>query len=186
MIAYICLCCLSTVFATPRWLQPKFLPFSPATYDKSAVRTYFAGEGFRRWSTIYSDSADVNKVQSDVRRGHQITIDKVLGWFRSIDTSNSTLCDAGCGVGSLSMPAASMFKRVVGYDMSEPMIREAKRRCGIRRTKNVEYCVADIEQLTGLFDTVACIDVVIHYPTNNVLRTSDHPTTVLLHVSYED
>ena len=82
-----------------------------AVNDKIEVENYFNNEGFNRWNKIYSDSDEVNKVQLDIRNGHQQTVDKVLKWAESDDNSKKTLCDAGCGVGSLSIPMAKRFKK---------------------------------------------------------------------------
>jgi magnesium-protoporphyrin O-methyltransferase len=82
-----------------------------AVNDKIEVENYFNNEGFNRWNKIYSDSDEVNKVQLDIRNGHQQTVDKVLKWTESDDNSKKTLCDAGCGVGSLSIPMAKRFKK---------------------------------------------------------------------------
>jgi hypothetical protein len=41
------------------------------------VKEYFNTAGFERWNKIYSDSDEVNKVQLDIRTGHQQTVDKV-------------------------------------------------------------------------------------------------------------
>jgi len=79
--------------------------------DKIEVEEYFNNEGFNRWNKIYSDSDEVNSVQRDIRTGHQQTVDKVLGWTTQEDNSKKTLCDAGCGVGSLAIPMATRFKK---------------------------------------------------------------------------
>ena len=39
--------------------------------EKAEVASYFNGTGFDRWNRIYSDSDDVNKVQRNIRIGHQ-------------------------------------------------------------------------------------------------------------------
>ncbi len=69
------------------------------TDDKTIVKDYFNATGFDRWRRIYGDG-DVNKVQKDIRLGHQQTIDTVVDWLKT-DGNLSTLsiCDAGCGVG---------------------------------------------------------------------------------------
>ena len=41
--------------------------------DKVEVEEYFNNEGFSRWNKIYSNSDEVNKVQLDIRNGHQQT-----------------------------------------------------------------------------------------------------------------
>lgn len=77
--------------------------------DKTEVREYFNTEGFNRWNKIYSESDEVNTVQLDIRNGHGQTIQKILNW---IDTDGNikgkSVCDCGCGVGSLAIPLAQM------------------------------------------------------------------------------
>ncbi|MFN5613112.1 MAG: hypothetical protein ACK491_17110, partial [Pseudanabaena sp.] len=45
--------------------------------DKEIVRDYFNSTGFDRWRRIYGEG-DVNRVQQDIRTGHQQTVDYVL------------------------------------------------------------------------------------------------------------
>lgn len=141
--------------------------------DKVEVKQYFDNEGFSRWNKIYSDSDDVNKVQLDIRTGHQQTIDKVLNWFSVEDNGKNTVCDAGCGVGSLAIPLSSKFKKVFASDISSSMTKEAELRAKADKIRNIEFKVSDMETLGGSYDTVTCIDVMIHYPTDQV------PTTYL-------
>ena len=77
--------------------------------DKTEVREYFNTEGFNRWNKIYSESDDVNSVQLDIRTGHDQTIQKILNWISADgNISGKTVCDCGCGVGSLAIPLAQM------------------------------------------------------------------------------
>jgi len=77
--------------------------------DKTEVREYFNNEGFSRWNKIYSESDDVNSVQLDIRNGHDQTIAKILRWIEADgDIKGKTVCDCGCGVGSLAIPLAQM------------------------------------------------------------------------------
>jgi magnesium-protoporphyrin O-methyltransferase len=48
-----------------------------ADAEKAEVKGYFETTGFERWNRIYSDSEDVNKVQRNIRIGHQKTVDNV-------------------------------------------------------------------------------------------------------------
>lgn len=145
---------------------------STAVDDKLEVEEYFNNEGFSRWNKIYSESDEVNKVQLDIRTGHQQTIDKVLKWMSSENNSKKTVCDAGCGVGSLALPMSSMFKKVYASDISSSMTNEAAQRAKQSKIKNVEFKVSDMEALKGSYDTVTCIDVMIHYPTDKVASCS--------------
>ena len=55
--------------------------------EKQVVKGYFETTGFERWNRIYSDSDDVNKVQRNIRIGHQKTVDAVLAWLQQQDWS---------------------------------------------------------------------------------------------------
>lgn len=141
---------------------------STAVDDKTEVKEYFDNEGFSRWNKIYSESGEVNKVQLDIRTGHQQTIDKVLNWLSSEDNKVKSVCDAGCGVGSLAIPMSKLFKKVSASDISSSMTNEAAARTKAMKISNVDFKVADMETLSGKYNTVTCIDVMIHYPTDKV------------------
>ncbi|MEM9482570.1 MAG: magnesium protoporphyrin IX methyltransferase [Cyanobacteria bacterium P01_F01_bin.116] len=137
-----------------------------ATDDKTIVREYFNAQGFARWSRIYGDG-QVNKVQQDIRKGHQQTVDHVLAWFKQDDDAQGlTVCDAGCGVGSLSIPLAAMGARVFASDISEKMVEEAVYRAKEQLPPEAvpTFDAQDLETLDGSYHTVICLDVLIHYP----------------------
>eukprot|EP01039_Chlorochromonas_danica_P000123 gene123-131_t len=142
-----------------------FQSLSAKVDDKAEVTQYFNNEGFDRWNKIYSESGEVNKVQLDIRNGHQQTIDKVLGWLGKEDNAKKSLCDAGCGVGSLALPLATKFKSVSASDISAAMTSEAAKRAKELKIKNIKFETSDMEALKGSYDTVTCIDVMIHYPS---------------------
>jgi magnesium-protoporphyrin O-methyltransferase len=104
----------------------------------------------------------------DIRTGHQQTIDKVLKWIEIEDNSKKTVCDAGCGVGSLALPMSSKFKKVFASDISSSMTGEAASRAKASKLKNLDFKVSDMENLKGEYNTLTCIDVMIHYPTDKM------------------
>ncbi|MCC3445757.1 MAG: methyltransferase domain-containing protein, partial [Microcoleus sp. PH2017_03_ELD_O_A] len=106
--------------------------------DKDIVKQYFNSTGFDRWQRIYGDG-------------------KVRGL---------SVCDAGCGVGSLSIPLAEAGAIVCASDISEKMVAEAYDRSTAVPGKmyNISFAAQDLEALTGKFHTVICLDVLIHYP----------------------
>jgi magnesium-protoporphyrin O-methyltransferase len=168
LFAFLLSVCTVTSFkASPsRYMTSKSARhMSSAIDDKVEVEEYFNNEGFGRWNKIYSDSDEVNKVQKDIRDGHQQTIDKVIGWMDGESNKGKTLCDAGCGVGSLALPLAPTFKKVYASDISAAMTGEAARRAKASGLKNLQFTTSDMEKLSGKYDTVTCIDVMIHYPT---------------------
>lgn len=44
--------------------------------------------------------------------GHQQTVDKILAWLEADGVKGETICDAGCGVGSLAIPMAMLGAKV--------------------------------------------------------------------------
>ena len=152
--------------------------------EMASVREYFNTSGFDRWKKIYGETDDVNKVQLDIRTGHAQTVDKVLGWLDAdADAGEAyagqTVCDAGCGTGSLSIPLAMRGATVFGSDISSAMAGEASRRyadaCGGGGgAGSATFEAKDLESIDGKYDTVACLDVMIHYPQSKADEMITH------------
>jgi magnesium-protoporphyrin O-methyltransferase len=137
-----------------------------AVDDKTIVRDYFNATGFDRWRRIYGDG-EVNTVQLDIRVGHQQTVDTVLEWLKADNNLLGLgICDAGCGVGSLSIPLAELGASVYASDISEKMVVEASTRARalLGQGSNPKFAVSDLETIAGCYHTVICLDVLIHYP----------------------
>jgi magnesium-protoporphyrin O-methyltransferase len=146
--------------------------------EKSVVEAYFNSTGFDRWNRIYSDSDDVNKVQRNIRIGHQKTVDQVLAWLQEEgNLDQRSFCDAGCGVGSLSLPLAALGAgQIQASDLSEAMVNEASRRAteqGLDPAR-LQFSASDLESLEGRYDTVICLDVFIHYPQEPAEQMVEH------------
>ncbi|MBL1211341.1 magnesium protoporphyrin IX methyltransferase [Geminocystis sp. GBBB08] len=144
--------------------------------DKTIVKDYFNATGFDRWRNIYGNG-NVNKVQLDIRIGHQQTIDTVVGWLKDDgNLSQLSICDAGCGVGSLTIPLAEEGATVFASDISSKMVGEAAERIKqvLENPRNIRVAVQDLESIRGEFDTVICLDVLIHYPTNEAADMIKH------------
>ena len=145
--------------------------------EMESVKNYFNTKGFERWNKIYGETDDVNKVQLDIRTGHAQTVDKVLKWVKEEgNTEGTTEYDAGCGKGSLSIPLAEMGCSVSGSDISASMANEADRRAKEQLPADCKgsasFETSDLESLSGKYHTVACLDVMIHYPQEKVLPTA--------------
>lgn len=139
-----------------------------AADEKREVKGYFETTGFDRWNRIYSDSTEVNRVQRNIRIGHQKTVDAVLAWLKDdADVASRSFCDAGCGVGSLSLPLAELGAgSIAASDLSQAMVDEAARRAELAGLSDgrLTFSASDLENLEGRYDTVICLDVFIHYP----------------------
>ncbi len=143
--------------------------------DKTIVRDYFNSKGFDRWRRIYGDG-EVNKVQLDIRQGHQQTVDRVLSWLEADgNLPELTICDAGCGVGSLSLPLTAAGAQVSGSDISEKMVGEARERSQqLADPSRLTLEVKDLAALSGAYHTVVCLDVLIHYPDAEAFEMLAH------------
>ena len=144
--------------------------------DKTIVREYFNSTGFDRWRRIYGNG-EVNKVQLDIRNGHQQTVDTVLGWLKADgNLPQLSICDAGCGTGSLSIPLAQAGAKVYASDLSEKMVQEAKDKAEaeLGDRSNLTFAVQDLETLSGRYHTVICLDVLIHYPQEQADQMISH------------
>ncbi|NEP16462.1 MAG: magnesium protoporphyrin IX methyltransferase, partial [Leptolyngbya sp. SIO4C1] len=118
-----------------------------------------------------------NKVQLDIRQGHQATIDDVMAWLKADgNLAGMTLCDAGCGVGSLSIPLAAAGAKVYASDISEKMVGEAKARAEqvLAPEQMPTFEAKDLERIEGRYHTVICLDVLIHYPQTKAAEMIEH------------
>uniref|UniRef100_A0A7R9WQY0 Magnesium-protoporphyrin IX methyltransferase C-terminal domain-containing protein n=1 Tax=Craspedostauros australis TaxID=1486917 RepID=A0A7R9WQY0_9STRA len=150
------------------------MQLASAADDKTEVREYFNTEGFNRWNKIYSESDEINSVQMDIRTGHDQTIQKILNWIvDDNDIAGKSVCDCGCGVGSLAIPLAQMGAKISASDISDSMANEAARRAeelGI----DAEFYTSDLESVSGKYNTVTCVDVAIHYPSEKMAEMIGH------------
>ncbi len=146
--------------------------------EKEEVASYFNGTGFDRWNRIYSNSNEVNNVQRNIRIGHQKTVNDVLSWVQETGGMNEmSFCDAGCGVGSLSLPLVALGAGfVAASDISESMVAETERRAQAEGlpVQKMSFSISDLESLQGSFHTVICLDVFIHYPQKEAEEMVHH------------
>ncbi|KAF5829388.1 magnesium-protoporphyrin IX methyltransferase C-terminus-domain-containing protein [Dunaliella salina] len=146
------------------------------------VKNYFNTQGYERWRKIYGQTDDVNKVQLDIRKGHAQTVEKVLKWMDEEGSlENVSVCDAGCGTGSLAIPLAMRGAAVSASDISSAMAGEAQKQyeeavkaSGKAPQVPPKFEALDIESITGKYDTVACLDVMIHYPQEKADAMVNH------------
>ena len=89
-------------------------------------------------------------------------------WIAAIETHFGALpreraLDFGCGVGRLTIPLADHFERVVGLDVAQAMLDEARRNSAGRQ---IDYLMSDdaLSQVEGSFDFVNSCIVFQHIP----------------------
>ncbi|KAI5081475.1 hypothetical protein GOP47_0004658 [Adiantum capillus-veneris] len=150
--------------------------------EMDAVRNYFNTAGFDRWRRIYGETDDVNNVQLDIRQGHAETVEKVLAFLKKGGLEGVTVCDVGCGTGSLTVPMILEGAIVKASDISSAMVSEAEKKVAeALKSSNLSkpfkpptFETNDLESLKGKYHTVACIDVLIHYPKDKAAGMIAH------------
>lgn len=72
------------------------------------------------------------------------------------DFTPKSALDFGCGVGRVAIPMARIIERVVGVDVADSMLNEARKNCEFYRAGNVELLKTDdtLSTLSGSFDLV--------------------------------
>ncbi len=133
------------------------------------VRKYFETSGFSRWTAIYG-AGEIPPIWKVIRDGHQRSLDQIVNWVKADDLHNAL--DAGCGTGNLAIALANHGYEVDAFDISAPMIHFA-RYINTGRTKGIapRFMVGDIAALEGQnkqYDLVCCLDVLFHYPYDEV------------------
>jgi len=155
--------------AAPPASQPALFGEREQSETGRRVRKYFETSGFSRWSAIYG-SGDIPPIWKVIRDGHRIALDTVVEWVAG--AKGHTVLDAGCGTGNLSIALADRGFEVEAFDVSAPMVHFAKY-INNGRTKGIapRFLVGDIAALSGepkRYDVVCCLDVLFHYPYEEV------------------
>ncbi len=74
--------------------------------------------------------------------------------------------DFGCGVGRITIPLALKSKEIVGVDISDTMLAEARKNSKIKGLTNLEFVKSDTElsKVNGDFDLIHTFIVIQHIP----------------------
>jgi SAM-dependent methyltransferase len=101
--------------------------------------------------------------------------------------------DFGCGTGRVVIPLAGIAQQVVGVDVSESMLIEARNNCDRFSARNVALLKSDddLTSLDGYFDFIHSFVVLQHIPVergrrifNNLMRHLAHGGICAIHVTY--
>lgn len=151
------------------------------TPHKTKLQAYFDGEGFTRWQAIYGD-APLTGVRATIRKGHTQMLALALDWLelgsrvqglgvrpapepRTLNPEPWCVFDAGCGTGLLTLALAQHGYAVTAIDIAPQMVAAVRAQAEANGVSaQVHASSGDLETITGEFDAVACLDVLIHYP----------------------
>ena len=89
------------------------------------------------------------------RKNVTMILETCRGYFGAHFVPQRVL-DFGCGVGRLSIPFAAQAREVVGMDVAESMLAEARLNCQAQDSHNVTLVLSDdtLSRATGHFDLV--------------------------------
>ncbi len=139
--------------------------FNPVQY-KEQLRTYFDGVGFERWSAIYGNDDNLSSIRRSIREGHNMMMAQVDAWLNAHNLpAGSTILDAGCGTGLVSLALARRGYHVTSVDIAPQMVRKTREhaiQAGL--DGQMRFVAGDLEVVGGTYDAVVCLDVLIHYP----------------------
>lgn len=110
-----------------------------------------------------------NDAKAEFFKSGRVHVDHVIDVCeKHLDESFSPdrVLDFGCGVGRLVVPFAQSIKQVVGLDISESMLKEARANCDDHALNNVTLLTSDdqLSALTGTFDLIHSVIVLQHIP----------------------
>ena len=136
-----------------------------AEEHKKMLRSYFDGQGFQRWASIYGDDK-LSSIRNTVRQGHAVMMDRAFDWLQQLGLpKGATVLDAGCGTGLFSIRLAKEGYKVKSVDIASQMVAKTKEEATKQGVQNnMEFEVNTIESVSGTYDAVVCFDVLIHYP----------------------
>jgi SAM-dependent methyltransferase len=107
------------------------------------------------------------KAKEDFFRSGRSHVDRVMSaCHRYIDPvfAPQRVLDFGCGVGRLVLPFAALAREVIGVDISDAMLNEARRNCAERGVGNATFVMSDdsLSAVEGVFDLVHTAIVLQH------------------------
>ncbi len=142
-----------------------------AEEHQNMLRSYFNGNGFNRWASIYGNEK-LSTVRTTVRQGHAVMMDRAFDWLQRLGLSkNATILDAGCGTGLFSIRLAGNGYNVKAVDIASQMVEKSRDEAIAKGVADrIEFEVNTIESVKGTYDAVVCFDVLIHYPAEGFLQ----------------
>ena len=135
-------------------------------------------------------TANLDRFFETGRRDVSATLAQIARFYG--DVPKTRALDFGCGVGRLVLPFSQHFDHVVGVDISEDMIEEARKNCAGAGARNVDFVISDdaLTLVKGSFDLVHSYIVLQHIPvarglalTNRLLSLVNPGGVAVLHYS---
>jgi len=115
---------------------------------------------FRRKNLTPADKAEFFKTGE----GHLQHVLDICRRHVDKDFAPKSALDFGCGVGRVAIPLSKVAQRVVGLDVADSMLSEARKNLELFKVRNVELIKSDdsLSAVTGTFDLVHSMIVFQH------------------------
>jgi ubiquinone/menaquinone biosynthesis C-methylase UbiE len=123
--------------------------------SKDSVKAIF-GERASEWAACYSGSESRDQSVKNLMTRQRFALQMVDARL----PQGSKILDAGCGPGGMAAKLMQRGYEVWGLDIAEPMIRQARERCGTD-----QFRVGDVERIPfpdNTFDGVVCLGVLAY------------------------
>jgi magnesium-protoporphyrin O-methyltransferase len=135
---------------------------------RAQLTRYFGSTAADNWAALTSD-APTSFVRRAVRAGRDEMRHRLLSWL-PVRMNGLRVLDAGCGTGSLAIEAARRGATVVGIDVADAMIENARERTPAAVAHRVELASGDmLDASWGEFDHIVAMDSLIHYDADDML-----------------
>jgi magnesium-protoporphyrin O-methyltransferase len=130
---------------------------------RDQLATYFDHSARKAWIDLTSE-AKVSGIRATVRRGREAMRETLLGWLPG-DLCRTSLLDAGCGTGALSVEAAFRGAEVTAIDVAGGLVDIGRERApSYLGHGKIDWKVGDmLTPNLGDFDHVVAMDSLIHY-----------------------
>lgn len=115
---------------------------------------------------------DIKKEFFETGRNDISHVTEVIKLFFNPKFSPQKALDYGCGTGRLVIPLSQIAKNVIGVDVSESMLKEARANCIEQSISNVKFIKADdcLSNLNESFDFIHSSIVFQHIPIKRGIR----------------
>ncbi|MEO0463497.1 MAG: magnesium protoporphyrin IX methyltransferase [Pseudomonadota bacterium] len=130
---------------------------------REELATYFDSTARQAWIDLTSD-AKVSGIRATVRAGRDDMRATLLSWLPT-DLRRTSVLDAGCGTGALTIAAACRGAEITGVDVAGGLVEVAReRQPGFTGHGRIHWRAGDmLDPTLGRFAHVVAMDSLIHY-----------------------
>lgn len=147
--------------------EPNNLLFGDLTSNligKNHIEDYFCGYKFHITS---SNFYQVNSIQA------QKVVANIVNWLKEFN-SVETVIDAYCGIGTITLPLSSIGVNIIGLEISESSVTQAKNNAILNNLNNIRFICGDVNEHLSLYLNRNCA-LIVDPPRKgleyNVLKT---------------